>query len=169
MARKIHKNLSYEKKELAHAKYHLGILSGICYDIEKQFGKNFLDEQVWTYGMGITFKDTNQEQYKTIKSILPRLGKMDKESSKRGIVISGTCAEKQVAGQLTNLAVNFKWDVPDTCEIVTNVIKREASPEEYHIDDDGTIYHITHETKVNCTEPVLESVFANMKNGDMNG
>ena len=162
MARNIHKHLSYERKELEHAKYHLKCLSDICYEVDALIGPDFLKEQVWTFGMGITFRDTDQEQYKVIKTLLPRLSQLEKKSSKYGLQLSGTCAEKKICGQKTNLTVNFKWDVPDTCEVVNKIVKEKAD-DDYYIGEDGDIYFSRTETEINCTEPVLESVFSSLE------
>ncbi len=160
MARKIHKSLEYEKKELAHAKYMLGVLSDVLYDIDKELGSSFIENQVWSYGCGITFKDTDQEQYAFIKSILPRLSQLDKESSKYGICLKGKFSDDVIAGKPVDLVVSFKWDVPDTCEIVTKVIKEKVGTD-YYVDENGDIFHNKTEVEVNCTQPVLESVFQN--------
>jgi len=158
MARKIHKHLSYEKKEVAHAKYQLDRLSDICYEIEKVLGKTFLEDKVWTYGCGITFRDTDQDQYAILKGILPRLGRLDKESSEHGIRLQGRCCEDKIMGSKVSLTVSFKWDVPDTCEIITTIVKEKVSGD-YFVDDSGDIFHNKTEIQINCAEPVLESVF----------
>tara|TARA_R100000458_G_scaffold55570_1_gene59642 strand:- start:374 stop:877 length:504 start_codon:yes stop_codon:yes gene_type:complete len=158
MARKIHKSLEYEKKEIAHAKYQMGVLSDVLYDLEMTISPEFVEQKVWTYGSGITFKDTDQEEYTLCKNILPRLSQLDKESSKHGIVLSGSFAESKVSGKQVAVRVSFKWDVPDSCELITKTTTEEVGSD-YYVNDDGVIMHKRTETIVNCTKPVLESVF----------
>lgn len=158
MARKIHKNLDFEKKSIAHSKYQIKSLSDILYKIQDKFGKEFVNTSVWTYGGGISFRDTNEVQYAWIKNILPRLTKLNKESSQYGLSLFGHCCETEILDQKVRLQVKFKWDIPDTCEIKTNTTNVKVG-DNYFVGDDGNIYCKQTEKEVVCTKPILKSVF----------
>ena len=57
MGRRIHTMLSYESRE--RKKYNLLVpyLSNLLYDLEDVLGKDRVAEVVWTYSIGITFRD----------------------------------------------------------------------------------------------------------------
>ena len=158
MARKLHKSLDYEKRSIAHSKYQIRSISDILYKIQGKFGKEFVNTSVWTYGRGMTFRDTNEIQYAWIKNILPRLSKLNKESNQYGLSLFGHCCETEILNQRVRLQVKFTWDVPDTCEIKTNTTDVKVG-DNYFVGDDGNIYCKKTEKEVVCTKPILKSVF----------
>ena len=155
MEREIHKALSYEKKEIEKAQIQLKYINKIIWDVESVYGTPFLDS-VWTYGSGITFRDLSKERYVAIKDMMPNLGSLEKESSQYGLSLAG----RILVDAHNNVSVNitFKWDVPDTCEIkeVTTVEPVEGK---YFVGEDDKIYVKKIEKVVECTKPMLESVF----------
>ena len=169
MGRNIHRTLSYEKKEIAIARMQLGFLSDILYDVEKELGRIFVENKVWTHGCGITIRNTTKPEFQQVKRLLPNLTVMEKDSNEWGISLEGNCCEGTVKrvhqdgaerDYPVNLQVKFKWNVPDTCEIKTVEYTEAVGDATRFKEVDGQLYESRTKTVVECSQPVLESVFA---------
>jgi hypothetical protein len=166
MARNIHEALYYERRGVIEAQHQLNALNEIVWTIQRELGKVFIKEKVWTWGLGIQFRDTTKSEFKLIKEILPELGILNKKASQYGLQLEGKINTGCVSiknkhddyEQEMWTEVRFKWDVPDTCTI-KNVETVEKAGDEYYTGDDGKIYYRTIDREVECTQPLLDSVF----------
>ena len=166
MARNIHEALYYERRGVEEAKHQLNALNEIVWTIQGELGKEFIRDKVWTWGLGIQFRDTTKSEFNKIKEILPDLGILDKKSSPYGLQLEGKMNTGCVRIQNKHddhekdmfTEVRFKWGIPDTCTVKDVETVKEAS-DEYYTGDDGKIYHRTIDREVECTQPLLESVF----------
>ena len=166
MARNIHKILDYEKKEVDTAMTQLRLVSDICY----MLSENGIDlGNVWTWGSGMSFNDLSKSEYEKVKGLIPELGRFDKESDRWGLSLIGQIRGNDVVRRDKDrtrypvyVTIKFQWDVPDTWEVKTvETIKKIGKADEFKVGEDGQMYQTVLETKVECSKPILESVFNN--------
>jgi len=169
MARHIHETLYYERRGVLEAQHQLNALNEIIWEIQKELGKVFIKEKVWTWGLGIQFRDTSSLEYGKVKELLNNfgpMGKMEKNSSQYGLELEGLLNTGTLKMDNKNdkyetemkTTVRFKWGIPDTC-VIKDVETIKAASDEYYTGTDGEIYRKITERVVECTQPFLESVF----------
>lgn len=165
MARNIHRYLDYEKKEVDVAIAQLKLVSDIFYLLSE----NGIDlGGVWTWGSGMSFNDLSKSEYEKVKGLLPDVARYDKESDKWGLSLIGQIRgddvvrrNKEKTRYPVYVTIKFQWDVPDTCEVKTiEVTEPIGDKNKFHVGEDGQMYQTKLETKVECSKPILESVFS---------
>lgn len=172
----LHRSLEYEKRNIDEAVVKVQYLNSIMHEVEEQFGWDWMSKKVWTYGIGIDFKDLTENEYSVVKNLLSKIDKGDsadwkKESNQWNLSLT----KEVVVGQVTKINfdldepdrttedvkvnVCFKWGIPDTCEIVTEEHEEEIRHSDI-VEKDGKFFKVVRSKSVKCTKPVLESVFA---------
>tara|TARA_R110002051_G_scaffold88750_2_gene156470 strand:+ start:8106 stop:8642 length:537 start_codon:yes stop_codon:yes gene_type:complete len=168
MARHIHKALYYEKEQIQRAKHRINALNTIVWEMHHEFGEDFVKNNLWTYGMGIRFKNTTKAEFNKIKTMLDGLSVLNKKSSQfqlelEGILPTGFISYQGEYGDIhtkeMELEISFKWGIPDSCEI-KDVETVTLASGDFFTGDDGEIYHRKTDKVVECTQPLLESVFS---------
>ena len=159
VGRNHHKMLSWEKRRIVERTYQINVLSDALYKLQKVFGKERLYKIAYTWGSGITFTGVTRKELSTIKLLLPKMSKLTKSSNEYGLTMKGTFAEKEIKDYKVTLTVDFKWGLPDTCEIEYKDVIKDANPEHYFVEN-GVIKHKTKESVVNCDKPLMEAVFS---------
>lgn len=160
IGRNHHKLLNWEKRRMIERNYQIQVLSDALYDIQKVIGAERLQKVSYTWGSGITFSGLTKEEFNNIKILLPRLGKLDKNSNEYGLNLKGRFGESEINGWMVHVTVDFKWGLPDSCVLEYKVGVEEADPDSYFVGIDGKVKHKTRKTVVNCDKPMLESVFS---------
>ena len=160
MGRRIHTMLSYESRE--RKKYNLLVpyLSNLLYDLEDVLGKDRVAEVVWTYSIGITFRDLTEKEFKAVKKVM-KADTLKKEISRYGVkfVNPNYSTGLFVDNKEVTLSIEFKWDLPDTCELVYKDKWDEIEPSDVKIED-GKFLHKSVEVEVNCGEKeMMKAIF----------
>lgn len=159
MARRLHKKLLWEKRQIKRAEHNIRSLSELLYATEKICGKQFVEDHVYTWQSGVSIWDTTKEQYHTLKAIIPwRTNEMQKESGKNGLVLTGRGYPSD--DNDVSLLIEFKWGLPKSCQLsyVKNIV--EVEDDDYYTDE-GRILKVERKTVVDCGDkPLLETVFA---------
>ena len=181
----VHYALWYEYKELRFAEVRLNFLSEFLTEIDGMFGEdwntsglNGNSERIFTYGMGMTFRDLNEDEYKAVRKILRKtpsidLGELKKDSNLTGLSLKGRVQIGQVIIEWENkdnpdephidtkpveFDISFEWGLPDTCEVVETVVEEELTDKNYVIRK-GKGYVTSVKREIKCTKPLLQSVF----------
>ncbi len=164
MARIIHKNLGYEKRSIAKKMYQIRILSDLLYELDKKFKKERLEQVIWTWEGGITFKNLNKEEFKKVKTVLKSwdLSQLEKTSNEDGIKLEGTIAEKYLKSKHGDIKVrvyiDFNWSLPETCTITYKTSFKKLNKDKYQMIN-GELHEEVITTEIDCKKPVLSSVF----------
>jgi|19_taG_2_1085344.scaffolds.fasta_scaffold38178_3 hypothetical protein len=159
MARKLHKALRWERQRIAERQHQIHILSDVLYALQRSEGKDFLDKKTWHWGCGIKFTGLSKLEFKTVKSVLPKLSKLNKNTTSTNYSLSGRFGESppnEPDGTFT-LSVEFTWDLPETCKVTYKDVISKAG-DSYFIED-GTIMWKTKEAVIDCGDPLIEAVF----------
>jgi len=184
----VHHHLYFEYKEFRLAEVRLKFLSNFLDDIDKEFGSDWsiatteqlregLSDKVWTYGMGITFRDLNETEYKKVRKILKEnyfvnLSELEKDSSITNLRLKGRTPigqvvlewesnipdEPHIDTEPVELDISFEWGLPDSCEIIETVVKERLTDENYVVEN-GKQYRTSINREVKCSKPMLQSVF----------
>ena len=160
MGRRIHTILSYESKE--RKKYNLVVpyLSDLMYKLEEVLGKGRLKETIWTYSIGITFRDLTEKEFKAVRKVM-KADTLNKEISRYGVKFVNPKYKTGlfVEDKEITLSIEFKWDLPDTCELVYKDKWDEIEPSDVKIED-GKFLHKSVEVEVNCGEKeMMKAIF----------
>jgi hypothetical protein len=165
----IHPSLEYEIRRVAEAQKQLDFTNAVVWACDNEYGPKFIDDNIWSYGAGMEFRELTREQFNFVKSAISRaigtkLNELKKESNESQLKLTNTTSIGTISEtDDTNVAVwiSFKWGIPDTCEVVTSTeTKLVVDNENYFVDDmDGKLYHTKTIKKVECSKPLLEAVF----------
>ena len=154
MAKRIHRSLSYEKNQLRKLKQYVPALSNILYLLDEAFGSEWTDSHTWTYTMGINFKDLTKEEFSEVKKVL-NLPSLTKEISESGVTFrTELVINKEVKWgreYQDTLTIDFKWDLPDTCEVEYEEHYQEVEPEDVRVTD-GKVSLRKLKPVINCGE-----------------
>ena len=162
---KTHRILKYENAERKKMNLTVPWMSKKLYELDKAFGKKRLDEIVWTYGSGMTFRDCTKSEMDNICIIL-NCGKREKTINEFGVKFTARANTELFArtydDEPITLSVEFKYDLPDSCEIeyVEGWEERKASDVKI---EDGKFLMKTVEAKVNCNEQSMVKAIFNQE------
>ena len=182
MENKIHESLYYEQRRITEAELQLAFLNNVVWDTENAFGEEFVKDKVNTYGCGLELKDLTKEEYAQMKEIISKhcadkdaLKKLSKESNHYKIQMGTQVVigygmfwdnwEKETKKKPIDMTIAFKWGIPDTCEII-DVVDRKEITDEVFTDEEGRTFHKTITKKLQCNKPLLEAVFDNQVSAD---
>ena len=184
----VHYALWYEYKEFRLAEVRLKFLSTFLTEIDGMFGEDWntseeakrsgYDDKIFTYGMGMTFRDLNEKEYKAVRKILRQnpfidLGNLKKDSNITGLSLKGRVDIGQVVIEWENrnnpdephidtkpveFDISFEWGLPDTCEVVETVVEEPLTDKNYVIRK-GKQYVTSVKREIKCNKPMLQSVF----------
>ena len=150
-----HRNLDYESKERRRLNLIVPFLSQKLYELDKALGKHRVDDCVWTYTVGITFRDLTEKELKTVKKVF-NINNLEKDISEYGVKFYSRDYDTmlRVDDRPIKLSIEFRWDLPETCEIeyVDNWVECQ---DEIKQGDDGKFLLKEINTKVNCGESTM--------------
>ena len=160
MARRLHKALRWEKQRLAERQHQIHVLSDVLYDLQRSEGKDFIEKKTWHWGCGIKFTGLTKLEYKTVKSVLPNLSKLNKSTTTSNYSLSGRFGHTppDKPDGTFSLSVEFTWDLPDTCKVTYKDVIEKAG-DSYFLEN-GKIMWKTKKAVVDCGDPLMESVFS---------
>ena len=147
-----HRTLKYESTERMKMNLLVPYMSKLIYQCDKAIGKDRVDECIWTYTVGITFRDLTEDELSKIKRIF-KADKLEKDISQYGVKFTTNHKTGLMldSGKEVTLSLEFKWDLPETCELVYYDKWNEISPEDVKIEDDKFLHRST-EVQVTCGE-----------------
>lgn len=150
-----HRNLDYESKERRKLNIVVPFLSQKLYELDKALGKHRVDDCVWTYTVGLTFRDLTESEMKTVKKVFG-ISELKKDISEYGVKFYNSTYDTglRIDDRPITLSVEFRWDLPETCEIeyVENWVECQ---DEVKQGDDGKFLLKEINTKVNCGESTM--------------
>ena len=163
MGRRIHKSLKYEANRVISVQSQLKWLSDTLYLLDDMFGKLRRNEICYTYGCGIEFTDLSKSEYRQVQEALQHSNPLKKEISSWGVTFSDN---KYFTGfydneeKPINIAVSYKFGLPETCQIETITTWQEMDEEKVKVEDGKVLQQFT-ETKVSCGEPaMMKAIFS---------
>lgn len=152
---KTHRNLDYESRDRQKLNLVVPFLSNKLYKLDKAIGKGRVDDCVWTYTVGITFRDLTEDEFAKCKKVF-QVTTLDKDISEYGVKFHTNKYDTglKVQGKPITLSLEFRWDLPDTCEIEYVDEWKEVDAQDIKIENDVFLRKETH-TKVNCNESTM--------------
>ena len=149
-----HRLLSYEKKEAEKLNLVMTYLTDKLNTLDNILGREVVDTISWSWSSGIVFRDCTEDQMQTIKDVFV-LNELKKEITEYSVTLS----TRHVIGQTSNkdsveLNIEFKFGLPDSCEIELKEEWNELDPADIHIED-GKFLQKTIVKEVKCNEPAM--------------
>jgi len=149
-----HRLLSYEKKEAEKLNLVMAYLTDKLNTLDNILGREVVDTISWSWSSGISFRDCTEDQMQTIKDVF-NLNELKKDISEYSVTFSTRHLIGKVSnGDSVELNIEFKFGLPDTCEIQLKEEWLELDPADVQITD-GKFMQKTIKKEVKCNEPAM--------------
>lgn len=149
-----HRLLSYEKKEAEKLNLVMTYLTDKLTTLDNILGKEVVDTISWSWSSGISFRDCTENQMQTIKDVF-NLNELEKNISEYSVTFSTRHLLGKVSnGDSVELHIEFKFGLPDSCEIELKEEWLELDPADISITD-GKFMQKTIKKEVKCNEPAM--------------
>tara|TARA_Y100000401_G_scaffold64188_1_gene51034 strand:- start:4513 stop:5001 length:489 start_codon:yes stop_codon:yes gene_type:complete len=149
-----HRLLTYEKGKAEELNLIISYLTDKLNTLDDLLGNDIVDKISWSWASGIVFNDCTEDQMQTIKDVFV-LNELTKDISEYSVTLS----TQHIIGKTSNdnsvkLNIEFKFGLPDSCEIQLKEEWNELDPADIQITD-GKFMQKTIKKEVKCNEPAM--------------